>query len=156
MLKPSYIIPKLPLKKDLETKSVLKAAARAHRHLAELKGKAASIPNQGILIETLSLQEAKESSAIESIVTTQDHLFRASLYRDNELRGAEKEVLHYRDALKSGFDALIAADGLLTNNTIIKMFQILKRTEGGFRKQPGTMLSHDVTCLLYTSPSPRD
>ncbi len=71
-LKPSYIIPELPPRSVIATPAVLKALTRAHRYLAELKGRAATIPNQGILIDTLSLQEAKASSEIENIVTTQD------------------------------------------------------------------------------------
>ncbi len=77
MLKQTYTLPVLPPQIDLETVRVLKGLAAANRALAELKGRAATIPNQGILIDTLSLQEAKASSEIESIVTTQDELFQA-------------------------------------------------------------------------------
>lgn len=77
-LQPSYSIPKLPpLGVDFQTPELLKALVAAHRHLAELKGCAASIPNQAILINTLALQEAKASSEVESYVTTQDELFQA-------------------------------------------------------------------------------
>src|SRR3954463_6819913 len=82
-LKPTYSIPELPPKAELETQPVLRAAARAHRHLAELKGRASSLPNQDILIDPLSLQEAKASSEIENIVTTQDELFQVSLFPEN-------------------------------------------------------------------------
>lgn len=75
MLKPTYAIPTLPPKANLETVPVLKALAVANRALAELKGRAASIPDPGILIDTLALQEALASSEIENIVTTQDELF---------------------------------------------------------------------------------
>lgn len=75
MLKPSYSLPNLPPPVELETLRVLKALSKANRALAELKGRAATIPNQGILIDTLALQEAKSSSEIENIVTTQDELF---------------------------------------------------------------------------------
>lgn len=78
-LKPTYAIPDLPPPNLIETVPVLREAARAHRFLAELKGRAGTIPNQGILIDTLSLQEAKASSEIENIVTTQDELFQTSL-----------------------------------------------------------------------------
>ena len=74
MLKATYRLPALPPPGDLETPEVLRALADAHRHLAELKGRAASIPNQAILIDTLSLQEAKASSEIENIVTTRGRL----------------------------------------------------------------------------------
>lgn len=82
-LKPTYTIPALPPSGAIETHAVLREAARAHRYLAELKGRAAAIPNQGILIDTLSLQEAKASSEIENIVTTQDEMFQASLFPDH-------------------------------------------------------------------------
>jgi Fic family protein len=74
----NYVIPKLPLPIDLETKPILKKLAKAHQALAELKGVAGIIPNQSILINTLSLQEAKDSSAIENIITTHDELYKSS------------------------------------------------------------------------------
>jgi len=74
-----YQIPTLPLPYDLETKAVLKQAVNANRRLAELKGVVKTIPNETILISTLALQEAKDSSAIESIITTQDELYKAEL-----------------------------------------------------------------------------
>ncbi|NHZ86519.1 MAG: Fic family protein, partial [Planctomycetia bacterium] len=70
---------KLPLEKDIETKIVLKKLSSAHRALAELKGIVSSIPNENILINTLGLQEAKDSSAIENIITTHDDLYKAEL-----------------------------------------------------------------------------
>lgn len=153
MLKPTYSIPDLPPKAELETRSVLRATARAHRHLAELKGRASSIPNQGILIDTLSLQEAKASSEIENIVTTQDELFQTSLFPENPASPAAKEVALYRDALRCGYDRLKEQKGLLTNNTIIRMFQILKRTNEEFRETPGTALKNEASGqLVYVPP----
>lgn len=153
MLKPTYAIPDLPPRHDLETVAVLRAAATAHRHLAELKGRASSIPNQGILIDTLSLQEAKASSEIENIVTTQDELFQSSLFPENPASPAAKEVALYSDALKLGFDRLRQHDGLITNNTIIAMFQVLKRTGGSFRETPGTALKNESSgTLVYIPP----
>jgi cell filamentation protein, protein adenylyltransferase len=152
MLKPTYSIPDLPPKAELETQRVLRAAARAHRHLAELKGRASSIPNQEILIDTLSLQEAKASSEIENIVTTQDELFQVSLFPENPASPAAKEVSLYRDALRVGHSSL-KEQGLLTNNTIIRMFQILKRTTEEFRRTPGTALKNEASGkLVYVPP----
>ncbi len=74
-----YIIPELPLKYDLETKAVLKQLNLSNKKLAELKGVAQTIPNENILINTLTLQEAKDSSEVENIVTTNDDLYRAEL-----------------------------------------------------------------------------
>jgi Fic family protein len=152
-LKPTYEIPDLPPKAELETQRVLRAAARAHRHLAELKGRASNIPNPGILIDTLSLQEAKASSEIENIVTTQDELFQMSLFPENPASPAAKEVALYRDALRVGWQRVREQQGLLTNNTIISMFQILKRTDGGFRATPGTALKNEASGeLVYIPP----
>ncbi len=92
MLTSTHTLPDLPPSVDLETVPVLKALAEANRALAELKGRAAAIPNQGILIDTLALQEAKASSEIENIATTQDELFRADLLSVSPRSGAAKEV----------------------------------------------------------------
>ncbi len=78
----AYKLHPLPPKTDLETKEILRKVASAHRYLAELKGVAATIPNENILINTLVLQEAKDSSAIENIITTDDDLFKAELFED--------------------------------------------------------------------------
>jgi Fic family protein len=152
-LKPSYDIPELPPLSLNETPAVLRALTRAHRYLAELKGRAATIPNQGILIDTLSLQEAKASSEIENIVTTQDELFQINAFPDNPASPAAKEVARYRDALRYGFEQQQHLDGLLTNNMLISMFQILKRTDGSFRETPGTALKNEGTgSLVYIPP----
>ena len=156
MLKSSYPIPSLPPADALETVAVLREAARAHRYLAELKGRATAIPNQGILIDTLSLQEARASSEIENIVTTQDEMFQATLFPDSPEGGPAKEVALYRDALKRGHDRLAENQGLLTNNTIIEMFQVLKRTTGEFRAAPGTALRNDASGeIVYVPPQDR-
>ncbi|WP_234907513.1 Fic/DOC family N-terminal domain-containing protein [Rhizobium rhizogenes] len=143
MLNPSYQLPDLTSLDGLETIEVFKALAAANRSLAELKGRAAAIPNQGILIDTLALQEAKASSEIENIVTTQDELFQADLFPEGLESPAAKEVALYRDALKFGFDKLRQTEGLITNATIVGMFQLLKRRTDGFRQTPGTALRND-------------
>lgn len=152
-LEPTYAIPELPPPGAIETPQVLKALTRAHRYLAELKGRAATIPNQGILIDTLSLQEAKASSEIENIVTTQDELFQLNAFPEIPGSPAAKEVARYRDALRHGFEAQRRLDGLLTNNILIAMFQILKRSGGGFRETPGTALKNEGTGdVVYVPP----
>lgn len=152
-LKPTYAIPDLPPPGLIETPSVLKALARAHRFLAELKGRAATIPNQGILIDTLSLQEAKASSEIENIVTTQDELFQLNAFPESAGSPAAKEVARYRDALRYGYDEQRRLDGLLTNNMLIAMFRILKKTDETFRETPGTALKNQGTgALVYIPP----
>lgn len=145
MLVPTYILPALPPQVELETVPVLKALARANRALAELKGRAATIPNQGILIDTLALQEAKASSEIENIVTTQDELFQAELFPDAPGSPAAKEVALYRDALRLGYRRLLETDGLIPNSALIDMFRLLKGRDDGFRVTPGTTLRNEAT-----------
>ena len=130
---------------------ILKRLNAASRRLAELKGVAASMPNQGILISTLGLQEAKDSSAIENIVTTHDELFREAAFPDMAISAATKEVAHYRQALRVGFDA-VRESGLLTNNHILEIQAELERNRAGFRKLPGTALKSDSGRTVYTPP----
>jgi Fic family protein len=155
MLTPIYAIPSLPLAVDLETLPVMKALARANRALAELKGRAAAIPNQAILINMLALQEAKASSEIENIVTTQDELFQADVFPDQQRSAAAKEVSLYREALQLGYAHLRATQGLIPNSVLIKMFQQLKRHHGGFRNTPGTALKNEASGSIVFVP-PQD
>ncbi|PKP14270.1 MAG: addiction module protein [Bacteroidetes bacterium HGW-Bacteroidetes-3] len=143
---------KLPLKQDVETRKVLKKLASAHRALAELKGIVSSIPNENILINTLGLQEAKDSSAIENIITTHDDIFKAELNLDGFKSLNAKEVQNYISALKKGF-ALISKNKILTNNDIIGIQSELEKNNAGFRKVPGTALKNAATGeIVYTPP----
>ena len=143
----------LPPKADLETLPILKSLNHANRALAELKGRAATIPNQGILIDTLVLQEAKASSEVENIVTTQDELFQQDLFPQGPDSHAAKEVALYRDALKLGFERMKESQGLIRNSTLIAMYQLLKGRSDGFRATPGTELRNDLTGeLVYLPP----
>lgn len=142
----------LPLTGEVETKIVLRKAAQAHKALAELKGVITSIPNENILIETLSLREARESSAIENIISTFDEVYQSSLLTHHFATPATKEVHQYAEALKMGF-ALIKKHGLLTNNFILRIQEIIEQNNGGFRKLPGTKLLNDTTgAVVYTPP----
>lgn len=147
-----YIIPNLPLPYDLETKAVLKQLNKANKMLAELKGLATTIPNKQILISSLTLQEAKESSEVENIVTTQDDLYRASVSINQELQSAAtKEVLNYREALQHGFN-LVRKRQLLTNNVIKEIQERLEYNRAGFRTVPGTALKRNDGTIVYTPP----
>ena len=142
----------LPLIVDVETKAILKKAASARSALAELKGVITSIPNENILIETLSLREARESSAIENIISTIAEVYQSSLFSNQFASPAAKEVHQYAEALKTGF-ALVKKHGLLTNNFILQMHQIIGQNNAGFRKQAGTKLLNDQTgVVVYTPP----
>ena len=148
----SWSLHKLPLAIELETVKVLKALPAAHAALAELKGIASTISNQNILINTLGLQEAKDSSAIENIITTHDDLYKSELNLNAFKSMEAKEVQNYILALKKGFD-LITKDNLLTNRTVIEIQQTLEGNNAGFRKLPGTALKNAVTGeIIYTPP----
>ena len=134
-----------------ETPAILKKLATSSRALAELKGIAASIPNQGILINTLALQEAKDSSEIENIVTTHDELFKHDVLPESFANPAAKEVLRYRQALRVGFEQ-VRGSGLLTCNHIIEIQGELERNNAGFRKLPGTALKDGGGQTIYTPP----
>ena len=147
-----YQIPNLPLIIDVETKAVLKQLARSNRALAELKGVAGTIPNENILISSLTLQEAKDSSSVENIITTQDDLYRADLaIKDFTVSPEAKEVQNYREAIFHGFQ-LVRQHKLLTNNNIISIQNVLKHTKGGFRVTPGTCLKRDDGMIIYEPP----
>ena len=134
-----------------ETPNILKKLASSSRKLAELKGIAASIPNQSILINTLALQEAKDSSEIENIVTTHDELFKNDVLPESFANPAAKEVLRYRQALRVGFEQ-VRGSGLLTCNHIIEIQGELERNNAGFRKLPGTALKDGAGQTIYTPP----
>ncbi len=134
-----------------ETPAILKKLASSSRRLAELKGVAASIPNQGILINTLGLQEAKDSSEIENIVTTHDDLFKDEVVPDAFANPAVKEVLRYRQALRAGFEQ-VRDSRLLTANHLLTIQAELERNNAGFRKLPGTALKDGSGRTVYMPP----
>lgn len=151
-----YEIPKLPLKEDIETKAVLKRAAAAHRSLAELKGVARTIPNESILISTLTLQEAKDSSAIENIITTHDELFKAELFIEQLTSPAAKEVQSYANALRKGFE-LVRRNKILSDNHILEIQEELELNKQGYRRLPGTKLQNQQTGeTVYNPPQNYD
>jgi len=135
-----------------ETPAILKRLVSAHRALAEFKGVAASMPNQDILLSTLGLQEAKDSSEIENIVTTHDELFREAMH-EATASPAAKEVARYTRALRVGFEA-VRDSGLLTGNHIIEIQSVLEKNCAGYRKLPGTVLKDGAGCVVYTPPTP--
>jgi len=142
----------LSLDRDVETRAVLKSLPSAHAALAELKGIASAMPNQSILINTLGLQEAKDSSAIENIITTHDDLYKSELNLDSFKALNAKEVQNYVAATKTGFD-LISKTGSLTNRIVLKIQEVLEGNNAGFCKLPGTALKNTSTGeTIYTPP----
>ena len=135
-----YNIPKLPLDFDFETKAIMRQVTKSNRRLAELKGVALTIPNENILLSSLVLQEALDSSAVENIVTTSDELYRAELdIKGGLTNAATKEVLNYREAMQVGFD-MVRRNRLLTLNDIKQIQKTLEHNNAGFRTVPGTKL----------------
>lgn len=137
---------------DLETKSVLRATALAYKALGELKGMALTIPNQNILISTLSLQEAKASSEIENIVTTQDDLYQSNYPTNHFTSPPAKEVHNYANALEVGY-SLVKDSGLLINRTVLEVQNNIENNSAGFRTQAGTSLVNNLTGeIIFTPP----
>jgi Fic family protein len=143
-------LPKLPPACELETRAVLKACIEARAALAELKQAAELIPNQAMLINTIPLLEAKDSSEIENIVTTTDQLFQYAQGQDNA-DPATKEALRYRTALHQGFQSLKARP--LCTATAVEVCRTLKGVDMDIRRTPGTQLANDRTGqVVYTPP----
>lgn len=147
-----YKIPTLPLSVELENKPILKQLNLANKQLAELKGLVQTIPNESILINSLTLQEAKDSSEVENIVTTHDDLYKTDLdVSDFIASAAAKEVMNYREAIQVGFQ-LVRKDKLITNNIIKEVQKVLDGNTAGFRKVPGTTLKNSCGNTIYTPP----
>ena len=146
-----FIPNKLPIAIDIETKAILKKSILANKALAKLNGVAKIIPNQAILINSLILQEAKDSSEIENIITTHDELYQSSLDISN-ISHATKEVQSYSRALLKGFD-LVKDNSLLLTRHIVDIQQELEGNVAGIRKQAGTVLKNQATGeVIHTPP----
>lgn len=145
-------LPALPPKVDVETKAVLKKAIAANRALAELKGQGGIIPNQSMLVNSLVLQEAKASSEIENIITTNDALFRAMAAGTGTVDPATKEVLRYREALWQGFHR-VSKHARLNADLFVHLVQVIKEDKNGIRNRPGTVIANPhVRQIIYTPP----
>ena len=147
----------LPPKRALvESLAILRADTRASRALGELKGIAQTMPNQAMLINAVVLQEAKDSSAIENIITTQDELYKAISSSKKTINPAIKEVVNYRKAIFYGCD-LAKQQGFLKLKDVGEIQKIIIENNAGFRKTPGTVLKNDTTGeIIYTPPQDKD
>lgn len=147
-----YDVPRLPPAVELETKAILKLCISARAALAEMNVAALQLPNPDILISSMSLQEAKASSEIESIVTTDDALFRQAVLDDATADPMTKEALRYRNALYQGYQAL--AERPVTTRTAIEICRVIKGTEQDIRKIPGTVIRRQpLGQIIYTPPT---
>ncbi len=149
--KPYNDLPRLPPKKEIETKNILKQTISTARALSELKGATGRIPNPDILINSIVLQEAKSSSAIENIVTTNDQLYKALAAKSNDSDPSAKEVVRYHEALWESYNELKKRN-VLTTNLFINIFQKIKDTNAMVRKIPGTKLVNSRNEVIYTPP----
>ena len=144
-------LPELPPSIEIETKSVLKACVGARAAIAELCAAGQLLPDQSVLINTIPLLEARDSSEIENIVTTNDALFREAGRVDEEGDPATKEALRYRSALQRGYKSL--TDRPLTTRTVIDICSAIKGVDMDVRKTPGTALQNGFTGeIIYTPP----
>jgi Fic family protein len=149
-------LPKLPPKREkVETLEILRQLSKSSNALGELKGIAKTIPNQAMLINAVVLQEAKDSSEIENIITTQDELYKA-LATNGKRPKQVKEVINYRKAIFTGFD-LIKKQGFLRLKDIETIQKTIIENNAGIRKMPGTVLKNDKTGeVVYTPPQEKD
>jgi len=148
--KPSNDLPPLPPATDLETKSILKLAIEANRNLAELKGVGAFIPNQSILLRDIVVQEAKMSSEIENIVTTNDSLYQVMSQDSLKLDRHTKEVLSYESALWHGVEYIKKKP--IGTNLFVELVDIIKSHKASIRSTPGTALKDSKGSVIYTPP----
>lgn len=145
-------MPPLPPQAEMENIVILKKTISASRALSELKGAITNLPNPTLFIDTINLQEAQASSAIENIITTQDELFKASIADKKNDNPATKEVMHYKDALWYGVEQ-IEKRPILTTNLFISLVQIIKENQAGIRNAPGTQLKNPLSnTVVYTPP----
>ncbi len=149
-------LPDLPPKDFIESPEILRHLAKAARHIGELNGLCASLPDPQLLINTIVLQESKDSSAIENIVTTQDELYKAAS-EEGTASHATKEVLSYREALYVGLEKMQAQKNLLLTNTMVEVVQTIKQNNSGIRTTPGTALKNAINGeVIYTPPCCED
>ncbi len=141
---------KLPPKFDFNTKEILLKTIEANKALAELKGYADVIPNKNILLNAITINEAKDSSEIENIITTHDELYKA--LSTNKSTKEAKEVVNYRTALWRGYE-LVKKNNFISTNMIIEVQKIIEQNDAGIRKTTGTVLKNERTQeVVYTPP----
>jgi Fic family protein len=149
-------LPDLPPADFKESEAIFRHLAKASRNLGELNGICNSLPDPQLLINTIVLQESKDSSAIENIVTTQDELYKAAT-EESTTSHAAKEVLSYREALYTGLEKMKAQKNLLLTNTMVEIVQTIKQNQSGIRNTPGTALKNAINGeVIYTPPCCED
>ena len=145
-------LPLLPPENDIETKNVLKKTISAGRALAQLNGTLLNLPNPTLFLDTIYLQEAKASSEVENIITTNDELYQSFISEKKIENTSTKEVLSYKEALWLGLEEL-KHKPFITTNLCIKIVQCIKQNNSSIRVTPGTTLTNNQGEVIYTPPS---
>lgn len=149
-------LPGLPPPVEIESKEILKKAIKANKALAKLVGSGRQLPNQSMLINSIALQEAKMSSEIENIITTNDELYQALTADKQPTDPSTKEVLHYQHALWEGYQ-IVKQKGFISTNLFVRIFNIVKETTAGVINMAGTKISNKKTQeIIYTPPEGED
>ncbi len=144
-------LPFLPPKNFIETNRILKQLIKSHKALAELKGYSELLPNKNIILGSITIKEAKDSSEIENIITTHDEIYKSLTLKHITIKPETKEVINYRRAIYRGYE-LIKKHWLLSMNTIIEIQKIIQGNDAGIRKLPGTKLINDRSKKVYYTP----
>lgn len=145
-------LPILPPKTNLETTKVLRKTINASRALAQLNGLLTNLPNPTLFLDTIHLQEAKASSEIENIITTNDDLYK-SLVADKKFGNpATKKVINYKEALWNGLQQ-IETRPFISTNLCVEIVQSIKKNTAGIRTTPGTALKNTNGETIYTPPT---
>ena len=150
--RPYNELPLLPPRADIETKSILRKAISAGRALAQLNGTLLNLPNPTLFLDTIYLQEAKASSEVENIITTNDELYKSLIAEKKIEDNATKEVLSYKEALWLGLEEL-KSKPFITTNLCIKIVQCIKKNDAAIRNTPGTTLTNAHGEVIYTPPA---
>lgn len=145
-------LPLLPPDGNVENNDIFRKTISASRALAQLNGTLMSLPNPTLFLDTIYLQEAKASSAVENIITTNDELFQAMVVAGKIENSATKEVLYYKEALWLGLEEL-KTKPFITTNLCIKIVQCIKRNKAAIRNTPGTALVNAQGEVIYTPPT---
>jgi Fic family protein len=145
-------LPLLPPNVEIESKRILRKTISASRALAQLNGTLLNLPNPTLFLDTIYLQEAKASSEVENIITTNDELYKSWVADKKVDDSPTKEVLSYKEALWLGLEQ-IKSKPFITTNLCIKIVQCIKQNTASVRKAPGTTLSNTRGEVIYTPPA---
>src|SRR5690606_12239892 len=152
---PFNSLPLLPPKANLETTKILRKTIDASRALAQLNGMITNLPNPTLFLDTIHLKEAKASSEIENIITTNDDLYKSIVADKKFDNPATKEVISYKEALWNGLEE-IKKRPFITTNLCIQIVQSIKKNTAGIRATPGTALKNEKGETIYTPPTGED